>query len=111
MINLTPNKNIEKLVAYEKQATIYWNESTPGKLKGNGISKVNFWNEHLRKELSPNSNGLSVVICIARNKEKERYSFYSVGKQEVEEEKVKDCRYIPLTWILRLYVKNQNLIG
>ena len=56
MINLTPNNNIEKIVAYEKQATIYWNESTPGKLKGNGkitTSKVNFWNEHLRKELSP----------------------------------------------------------
>ena len=54
MINLTPNNNIEKVTAYEKQATIYWNESTPGKLKGNGkitISKVNFWNEHLRKEL------------------------------------------------------------
>ena len=104
MINLTPNNNIEKLIAYEKQATIYWNESTSGKLKRNGkitISKVSFWNEHLRKEFSPNSTGLSVVICIARNKEKERYSFYSVGKQEVEEEKVKDCRYIPLTWIIK----------
>ena len=71
MINLTPNNNIEKVTAYEKQATIYWNESTPGKLKGNGkitTSKVNFWNEHLRKEFSPNSTGLSVMICSKQRK-------------------------------------------
>ena len=111
MINLTRNNNIEKVVAYEKQATIYWNESTPGKLEGNGkitTSKVNFWNEHLRKEFSPNSAGLSVMICIARNKAKERYSFYSVGKQEIEEGKVKDSRYIPLTWIIKDICQEQE---
>jgi len=104
MINLTPNKNIEKLVAYYNQATIYWYESTPGKLKRKGkitIPKVIFWNDHLRKHFSPNSIGFNVMISIVRSNEKERYSFYSVGKQEVDEGENKDKRYIPLTWIIK----------
>ena len=111
MINLTPNKNIEKLTAYQHQATIYWKESLPGELKGDGkltLSKVAFWNDHLRKELSPNSDGFNVIICISRNKDKKRYSLFSVGKQEIEEGIDKDSRYIPLTWIIKLICQEQE---